>query len=208
MKPISLIATCIVAAMLAESTYGILPVAPGIAAPIIPPVFPPMLGALPFFGGFGFPFFGPFGFGPFGFGGLGLGLGLGRFGLLRGKRDITPQEIKCTIDPKALSCSLGVSSGRIACTIESHDMPSIRLRLIDLSVADNKSFMSLISPKSSNDSKFTFIDPSTRKPNTLSFYWDVSVKQPGFLVKDKVCYESIVSTIKSADSVKFDLNIF
>lgn len=93
MKPVYIFIAC-VATFVAYSSAQIPPVAPiaGVAAPVIPPVFPPMLG------GFPFPFLGPFG--PLGLLGLGLGINpllglgllgglgpIGRLALLRGKRD-------------------------------------------------------------------------------------------------------------------------
>ena len=103
MKPVYIIAACLVALASAQ----IPPIAPvgGVVAPMVPPVFPPMLGmGLPFPL---LPLLGPFGpFGPLGLLGLG-GLGFGRLGLLgglggfgrlglglRGKRDVTKRNCK------------------------------------------------------------------------------------------------------------------
>jgi hypothetical protein len=216
MKSIVLITTCIVAALMFQTSRAILPAA-GVIAPVVPGIMPPMFGALPFFGGLGFglgfPFLGALGFGR-----------LAMLGLLgRKKRDLTPitpvqpSPIRCVIatSNKTIECSLGVER-RIGCQFEPRlsEMSKIKVNLVDLALLDHVDgsveFLNLVSTKTSSKlaaflakagaatGTFTFIHPSTLEPHLLAVYDDANLGVPGFLVKDPACFNSLVGIAKSA----------
>lgn len=206
------------------------PIVPPMVPPIVPPILPPLLGPL------GFPFLGPLGL-PLPL--LGLGLGLGRLGLLArlaliGKRsvdEVADESVKCFINTftKTIDCSDSIGQ-RVACGIESHFNSSIKLNLTDLAITEKFTptrgeIFGLLSPKSAlyqmqhgqglvgfltpevlSNGKFTFMDPVTLKPVFLSFYFDVTIDEPGFVVKDKTCYDGIVDMIlPNLKDVRFNL---
>jgi len=221
MKVVVLLTSCIVAAVMFQTSQAILPAA-GVIAPVVPPVVPPMLAGVPF-GGLGF--------------GLGLGLGfpflgglafsrLALLGLLgRKKRDVTPiapfkpAPIQCVIatSNSTIECSLGVER-RIGCQFESRlsQLPKIKVNLVDLALMEhidgNIEFLNLVSTKTSSKlaaflakagaptTTFTFIHPSTLEPHLLSVYADATLGVPGFLVKDRACFNSLVGIAKSANA--------
>jgi len=212
-----IVATCIVAVFLSELTSAqIAPIA-GVAAPVIPPVFPPMFGGFgfPFLGGFGFPFLGGLGFGRVGLG-LGLGLGLGRFGLLRGKRDTNTTEtpIKCFIASEYAACLFGEAQ-RMACEVQPRltgISEHMKLRLVGLGVfpkAENEvPTFGLVSKQSSPGNQFTYVDPTTRKTVLLSVYSDETINKPGFLVKDRICFETLIkSLVEGSQPIVVDLAV-
>jgi hypothetical protein len=215
-------------------------VAPGMISPAPPPIFP--MGGLGFGGPFPFPFFGGFpflgglGFGGLGFGGLGLGLGLGRlgalgrFGLLRGKRDVSGfghNQVRCIISTtnNTIECSVGVDK-QIGCEFEPRlsEMSPIKVNLIDLDLMEhvdgNIEFLNLVSNKAHTKlaamlsksninapmGTFTFIDPSSLKPVLLGIYANPTLGVPGFLVKDQVCFNSLLSIAKT-ESIKVKTNL-
>jgi hypothetical protein len=90
---------------------------------------------------------------------------------------------------------------RIICDVEPRltGVPDIKLRLIDLFVAENKNerVLNLLSPKwTATTAPFTFLEPVSRKPSLLSIFTDSTITKPGFLVKNKVCYDAIWDAIK------------
>jgi len=220
MKSMYIVATLVAVILLSELTSA--------------QIIPPFLGGFgfPFLGGFGFPFLG--GFGGLGLG-LGLG-GFGRLGLLRGKRDnnsTITETVRCIVSTKSdvVVCSTGVGE-RLACEIQRNLNLNLKLNLTHLAITQrlrpkNGEIFSFISTRSfyhrvhhgqglvgflSNEKmsngKYTFIDPTTLQPVLLSLYFDVTLGQPGFIVKDKVCYNAISEFIQSnEEKIRFDLII-
>jgi len=201
---------------------------PPLVPPIMPPIIPPLLGPL------GFPFLGPLGL-PLPLLGLGLGrFGLlARLALL-GKRsvdEVADESVKCFINTftKTIDCSDSIGQ-RVACGIESHFDSNIKLNLTDLAIVEKFTpargeIFGLLSPKSAlyqmqhgqglvgfltpevlANGKFTYMDPVTLKPVFLSFYFDVTINEPGFVVKDKACYDGIIDMIlPNLKEVRFNL---
>lgn len=86
----------------------------------------------------------------------------------------------------------------MACSVEPRldgILDTIKLRLVGLGVSgkssDGVKFVELISKK---DTTYTYVNPSTDKPVLLSIFWG-DLSKPGFQVKDKVCWETLLKTV-------------
>jgi len=139
----------------------------------------------------------------------------------RKKRDTDSNEIKCTISTakSAIECCLG-DQQKIACHVDpnlSKLTPSLHLRLVDLGITEHTNgkhdavhfrLTSRASPK------YTFVDPSSKVPVTISLYSNATARAepeaPGFIVHDPICFQAIASEIKEigAENVHINLNIF
>lgn len=213
MKASTLIVVCAVASIIAVYTE---------AQMILPPVPPimPAFGALPFLGlgglgGMGLGLGLGLGMGPLGFGGLAFRR-LALLGMLgRKKRDIsgvTGSQINCTISNQAdaILCNIAHNE-RLICEIEPrlNGIPEIKLRLIDLFVTENKNerVLSLLSPKwTATSTPYTFLEPVSRKPALISLYSDAAITKPGFLFKERVCFDAFWDVIKGdLSNVRVDL---
>lgn len=92
----------------------------------------------------------------------------------------------------------------------------MKVNLVDLDLTErvdgNVEFLNLVSNKPHEkllaklakanipNGTFTFIDPSTLKPILLGIYSDATIGVPGFLIKDQVCFNSLVSMTKTETS--------
>lgn len=121
-----------------------------------------------------------------------------------GKRDTTAvaqPEVTFwySTEEKLLELAIGKRE-KIGCDVEARLSRPIKLRLVDLAVVKldkDAEIYSLASSKSSPNDFFTYMDPSLQKPVILSFYSDASITKPGFLIKNELCFKSIVEVLKT-----------